>query len=103
MSSYLDSPDSDSEVESPSTHVDEDKKAEVLSSIQNMKAEGNAYFSQNNYEKALELYTCALKTLKEFQLEKDSIILLNRSATYLALKRYVPALNDANQGTVPSR
>ncbi len=100
MSSYLNSPDSDSDKESASiTELDEAKKAEITETVQSMKTEGNTFFSQGNFEKALEMYSSAAKLLKEFGLDKDSIILLNRSATYLALKRFVPALNDANQGT----
>ncbi len=103
MSSYLNSPDSDSDKESPSiTELDEGKKAEITETVQSMKTEGNTFFSQGNFEKALEMYSSAAKLLKEFGLDKDSIILLNRSATYLALKRFVPALNDANQGILKS-
>ena len=38
-----------------------------------------------------------LKILKESKLPMDDIILANRSASYLALKKYVPASHDAFQ------
>ena len=38
-----------------------------------------------------------MNSLKEVGLPKDSILLLNRSASYLGIKKYVSALSDANQ------
>ena len=40
-----------------------------------------------------------MKLLKESKLTLDDIILANRSAAYLALKRYVPASHDAFQAS----
>ncbi len=100
MSSYLESTDSDSDKELVENVVqyDESKKTEIMETVLALKTEGNTFFGKGNYEQALEVYSSAIKLLKEFHLERDAIILLNRSATYLALKRFVPALNDANQG-----
>jgi tetratricopeptide (TPR) repeat protein len=51
-------------------------------------AEGNAAFSLTNFEEALRYYTEALAVLKYVEAPRDPIILLNRSAAYIGLKRY---------------
>lgn len=51
------------------------------------------------FNQAIEKYTAALKALNEVGLPKDSILLLNRSASYLGIKKYVSALSDANQSS----
>lgn len=103
MSSYLNEEDSESDVESKPKKVsvaplNEEERAAILAQCAALKTEGNGHFSKSEFESALEKYTAAVNMLKQADLPKDSVILLNRSATYLALKRYVPALNDANQG-----
>ena len=102
MSSYLNEEDSDSDGERNVAVKGEPMTAEQTEGVVVMaaalKAEGNGHFSKGEFEEALAKYTAAVNTLKEAGLPKDCLILLNRSATYLALKRYVPALNDANQG-----
>ncbi len=97
MSSYLDSPDSDNEGEAPVT-LDEEQRQALLALVQECKQAGNDHFGKSEYDEALQKYTDAVNMLKSNHLPKDALILLNRSATYLALQRYVPALNDANQG-----
>ena len=106
MSTYLNEADSDSDGEKNATSkgparepLSEEQVNGILETTAALKAEGNAFFSKSEFEGALEKYTAAVSLLKESDLPKDGLILLNRSATYLALKRYVPALNDANQGT----
>lgn len=105
MSNYLNEADSDSDGEKRTTiggvekePLTEEQTQGILEASAALKAEGNAFFSKSEFEQALEKYTAAVSLLKESNLPKDGLILLNRSATYLALKRYVPALNDANQG-----
>ena len=105
MSTYLNEADSDSDGEKNTTSkesvrepLSEEQVNGILETTAALKAEGNAFFSKSEFEGALEKYTAAVSLLKESDLPKDGLILLNRSATYLALKRYVPALNDANQG-----
>jgi tetratricopeptide (TPR) repeat protein len=103
MSSYLNEEDSESENEgnvqkNKKEPLSEEEQASVLAMCTSLKTEGNAHFSKSEFDQALEKYTAAVNTLKEAGLPKDCLILLNRSATYLAMKRYVPALNDANQG-----
>ena len=98
MSSYLTTEDSDSDEAEKSIQLSPEEREETLANITALKAEGNTLFSEANYESALEKYTSAINLGKKSGLPKDALILLNRSATYLALKRYVPALNDANQG-----
>ena len=99
MSSYLDTPDSDQESnDEPSVEITESEKVEAKQLMLDLKTAGNDHFTKGEYEEALQKYTEAINLCKKFRLEKDATILLNRAATYLALKRYVPALNDANQG-----
>lgn len=73
-------------------------KEEVDKLVDELKNKGNEYYKNSDFDEALKAYTDAINFLKNNKLEKNSVLLLNRSATFLALKRYVPALNDANQG-----
>ena len=105
MSSYLDEKDSDSDDGGKNSvgkiqlePLTEEQREGVLAECAGLKTEGNGHFSKSEFEEALAKYTAAVNLLKTSDLPKDSLILLNRSATFLALKRYVPALNDANQG-----
>lgn len=103
MSDYLDQADSDSDNEKNNKNIQNLSKDEIDAIIEQcniLKIEGNNHFSKAEYDLALEKYTNAVNLLKVSNLPKDCLILLNRSATYLALKRYVPALNDANQSVL---
>lgn len=62
-----------------------------------LKVLGNASFGKQEFADALVHYSAAIKLLKDAHCPRDPLILLNRSAAYLALKRYVPALYDATQ------
>eukprot|EP00605_Chrysophyceae_sp_TOSAG23-4_P002254 GSChrysophyteH1.ASY1.ANO1.2498.1 assembled CDS len=93
MSSYLDKDSSDEE----SVPIDPVAQEAAAEESKAMKDEGNEAFKTGDYATALEKYTAAVNVLKAAKCKQDPIILLNRSATYLALKRYVPALYDANQ------
>jgi len=95
MSSYLDRDSSDEE----GAAVVVDPVAQELAVLEAAasKALGNEAFGQQNFDAALENYTAAVNVMKAAKCNQDPLILLNRSATYLALKRYVPALYDANQ------
>ncbi len=101
MSNYLDSADSGSEDESDITsNLTEAQKLSAIEESAAFKAEGNRHFGSSDYANAVEQYTAGINVLKAANMPKDPLILLNRCATYLALKRYVPALNDANQGII---
>lgn len=105
MTSYLTEADSESDNEKSikiTSHLSEDEIEEIVRTSQALKSEGNVFFSKSEYEEAVTKYTEAINVLKTANLPKDSLLLLNRSATYLALKRYVPALNDSNQGGISS-
>ena len=101
--SYFDSNDSDSDdgqrgaASANSTEITtsmmEDAKVAALAA----KSEGNALFSVGKFEETIAKYSEAMAALKSVNLPKDSVLHLNRSASYISLKRYVPALNDANQ------
>ena len=99
MSNYLDSADTDDEGDKKVTEKKTFTETEIVQAKESavaLKTLGNEAFSAQNFEEAVEKYTLALNALKAVSLPKDPIILLNRSASYLGLKRYVPALNDAN-------
>jgi hypothetical protein len=98
MSSYLESGDSTDESVDNEKAISEEELAQVKEECAQLKAAGNELFSQSLYTEAIVKYSEAVKILKNAHLPKDSIILLNRCAAYLAINKYVPALNDANQG-----
>lgn len=56
MSSYLDDPDTDSENEVVCT-LSEDEKSAIRSQCAELKAEGNACFTSNDFDGALLKYT----------------------------------------------
>lgn len=95
MSSYLDGDDTDDE-KVDTGPVDPEAQKTASEEALALKEQGNESFKAADYTSALKFYTDALKLLDGAKCPKDSLILLNRSATYLALKRYVPALYDAN-------
>jgi len=99
MSTYFESRDSSDDEEAvDKKEISEVDEASMKEAASILKTEGNSFFSQGQYSEALEKYSEAINILKRASLPKDAILLLNRSATYLAIKKYVPALNDANQG-----
>ena len=95
MSSYLDN-DSSTDEEGQNS-VDPIAQEQAKTEATELKTIGNEAFGKGDYDAALEHYTKAVNVLKSAKCKPDAVILLNRSATYLALKRYVPALYDANQ------
>lgn len=63
--------------------------------IKSLREEGNKLFSAGNYDEALEYYTKAINLLPTK--DPESVVFYkNRAATYLKLKEYKKALNDAN-------
>ena len=98
MSDYLNEADTDDE-ESNREQIAVDPEAQRIASEEaaSQKALGNTAFGAKNFDEALTHYSRAIKLLKEARCPRDPLILLNRSATYLALKRYVPAHYDASQ------
>ena len=59
----------------------------LLPAVITHAAEGNTAFSSTNFEEALRCYTEALAVLKDVGAPRDPIILLNRSAAFIGLKR----------------
>ena len=97
MSSYLDGSDSDDGGETKL--FDEVAQTEAKTIASASKDEGNVLFKEGAFDEALKKYTAGVNALKTTGLGKDPLmatVLLNRAATFLALKRYVPALYDAN-------
>eukprot|EP01036_Dinobryon_divergens_P023298 gene23298-31626_t len=97
MSSYLESGDSTDDSVDNEKAISEEELAQIKEECVQLKSAGNELFSQSLYTEAIVKYSEAVKILKNAHLPKDSIILLNRCAAYLAINKYVPALNDANQ------
>ena len=94
MSSYLTEDDTDDEIQG---EVDPVAVQTALEEAAAFKSVGNEAFKVQDYESALKAYTEAINALKRSNCPKDPILFLNRSATYLALKRYIPANYDAAQ------
>lgn len=98
MSNYLDEDSDDTDAGKTYT---EEEQAVAKEAALGSKEEGNSYFKQGaeGWDDAVKHYTTGINALKGAGLGKDvmmATMLLNRSAAYLALKRYVPALYDAN-------
>ena len=98
MSEYLNDPDTDDEgVAEGGPAVDPETQRIASEEAAALKTQGNAAFGAKDYDAALTHYSAAVKLLKDARCPRDGLILLNRSATYIALKRFVPALYDATQ------
>jgi tetratricopeptide (TPR) repeat protein len=96
MSGYLNEPDSD-EDENIKEPIAPELAEAIQAEVSRIKDLGGTAFKNKDYEEALARYSECVKMLKENNLPRDAVILANRSATYLALKRYVPACHDATQ------
>jgi serine/threonine-protein phosphatase 5 len=57
-----------------------------------IKAEANVYFNQNEFKKAIELYTQAIQFFPT-----NAIYYSNRSLAFIKIEEYVRALEDANK------
>lgn len=71
---------------------DEDRPPEELAKC--LKDEGNAYFKEKNYEKAVVSYSAGLKKKCGDQ-ELNTVLLTNRAAAHFYLGNMRSALNDA--------
>ncbi|NXP73124.1 UN45B protein, partial [Ramphastos sulfuratus] len=60
-----------------------------------LKEEGNKYFQANDYEKALQSYTQALKLNKDKALQ--AVLYRNRAACFLKKEEYAKAASDASR------
>jgi tetratricopeptide (TPR) repeat protein len=98
MSRYLDEQDTDDETGGVALPpVDPEAQRLAIEEAVSLKGLGNTAFGEKDYDEALKHYSAAVKLLKDTRCPRDALILLNRSATFLALKRFVPALYDATQ------
>ncbi|GAA5870996.1 hypothetical protein JCM16303_001655 [Sporobolomyces ruberrimus] len=59
-----------------------------------LKARGNAHFAHQGWDRALELYTQALKVIDEADEDQRSALLSNRSACYIHLNQFAKAFED---------
>ncbi|XP_030289896.1 tetratricopeptide repeat protein 4 [Sparus aurata] len=71
---------------------DEDRTPEEIA--KSLKDEGNAFFKEKSYEKAILCYTAGLKKKCGDQ-EVDTVLLTNRAAAHFHLGNMRSALNDA--------
>lgn len=62
--------------------------------ILNLKEEGNKYFKEENYQKAVETYTSAIN-LSDGTSSFDPYLLSNRASAYIKLQKFDDALKDA--------
>ncbi|XP_030318191.1 protein unc-45 homolog B [Calypte anna] len=60
-----------------------------------LKEEGNKYFQANDYEKAVQSYTRAMKLNKDKALQ--AVLYRNRAACYLKKEEYAKAASDASR------
>jgi tetratricopeptide (TPR) repeat protein len=97
MSTYLEEQDTDDESGAKAIPLDPEAQRVATEEATSLKGLGNTAFGAKDYDAALKHYSDAINLLKKARCPRDSLILLNRSATYLALKRFVPALYDATQ------
>ncbi|KAM9848505.1 tetratricopeptide repeat protein 4 [Aulostomus maculatus] len=71
---------------------DEDRSPQEV--VQSLKDEGNVFFKEKNYQKAILAYTGALKK-KCGDLDLETVLLTNRAAAHFHLGNMRSALNDA--------
>lgn len=80
---------------------------ELIEESEKLKKTANEFFTQQKYEEAIVHYTLAIEKLPETNDEAHSeyrslnelrsVLLANRAASYIGLKQFETALNDANQ------
>jgi tetratricopeptide (TPR) repeat protein len=99
MSTFFEEDSSGDETTAKSVPRSEEEIAAAKESSLTNKAAGDDAFRAKNFDEALASYTGAINALKSAGLPSDSVILANRSATYLALKRFIPACHDAIQSS----
>ncbi|GMH80070.1 hypothetical protein TL16_g08389 [Triparma laevis f. inornata] len=78
--------------------VEKDWEGDVDAKIADYKSKGNSAFSKGEYEDAASFYTKCIIIIKKIDKQEDpayTSIYANRSATYLATKKWVKASWDA--------
>lgn len=75
----------------------------TLSLAEEFKTQGNSYFVSLEYSKAIDCYSRCLKAIVDFptanqasDLEMRKVVLSNRSQSYIKLKVYQKAFEDAD-------
>ena len=68
-----------------------DHQAEKIKKAIKFKEEGNKYFKEKNYVKAIEQYSLAINNNA-----KDASYFGNRAVCYLNLKKYNKCIEDCN-------
>ncbi|GAA5984367.1 hypothetical protein JCM5350_001032 [Sporobolomyces pararoseus] len=61
-----------------------------------LKAEGNEYFANKDWQRAIERYSEGLSLVEESDIVSKTALLSNRSACYIKLLQYEKALADGN-------
>ena len=70
-----------------------EKNVDIIS-ISHLKEQGNAYFRKSNFQKAVEIYTSAIKLTNRVSCF-DPTLLSNRASAFIRLKNFEDGLKDA--------
>jgi DnaJ homolog subfamily C member 7 len=80
----------------PALRAEEEKRRSLMAAAEHDHAAGNAAFQQANFEQAIRLYTRAAEAIRPYPAghEKLAVLLSNRAAALLALRKPLQALSD---------
>ncbi|KAJ3783348.1 hypothetical protein GGU10DRAFT_361198 [Lentinula aff. detonsa] len=82
-------PNSESTPPSPSPEPDPSEEGDIIQRAEKVKEKGNVAFKAGKYQEAIEHYAKAIEMNP-----LEPAFLTNRAASYMALKRFRPALDD---------
>ena len=68
----------------------------MIKRLEQLKAAGNAAFTANKSEEAVQAYTDAL-AVDPLNVEYNSVLYSNRAAAYVKLRQYQKAIDDCNR------
>ena len=71
------------------------EKNEDVIPISHLKEQGNAYFKEDNFQKAVEIYSSAIKLTNGMSCF-DPTLLSNRASAFIKLQKFEDALKDAD-------
>ncbi|KIK50363.1 hypothetical protein GYMLUDRAFT_51265 [Collybiopsis luxurians FD-317 M1] len=91
-SSNSTSPKSSATPPSPTPEPEPPEEGDIVKQAEKVKEKGNVAFKAGKYQEAIEHYTKAIEMNP-----LEPAFLTNRAASYMALKRFRPALDDCQQ------